>query len=280
MRLASFERRGRPGFGAVVGDGVVDLSGRLGGSLRDHLAPGRLEALRAAVAGAEPDCGLDEIAWRLPVPDAEKIFCVGQNYASHIREMGYPMPAAPSVFSRYPRSFVPHLGRMVMPSHSEEFDYEGELAVVIGRPARRVSEADALGHVAGYTICNDGSVRDWQRRGPQVAPGKNWEASGMLGPWIATADEAGDPAAMTLTTRVNGEVRQRGEVRDLVFPVARLVSHLSTFITLVPGDIVTTGSPHGVAAGFDPPRWLVPGDRVEIEISGVGLLAADVVASA
>lgn len=280
MRLASFAHGGRERFGAVVDGGVVDLTGRLGGSLRDHLAPAGLEAVRGAAAGRAPELGLDEVEWRVPVPDAEKIFCVGQNYAAHIREMGYPMPKAPSVFSRYPRTFVPHGGRMEMPSDSVEFDYEGELAVVIGRPARHVGEAGAWDHVAGYTICNDGSVRDWQRRGPQVAPGKNWERSGMLGPWITTADEAGDPAGMTLVTRVNGEERQRGEVGDLVFPVARLVSYISTFITLVPGDIVTTGSPHGVAAAFDPPRWLTPGDRVEIEVTGLGLLSAEVAAAA
>lgn len=280
MRLASFAHGGRERFGAVVDGGVVDLTERLGGSLRDHLEPEGLEAARGAAAGRAPELGLDEVAWRVPVPDAEKIFCVGQNYAAHIREMGYPMPKAPSVFSRYPRTFVPHGGRMEMPSGSVEFDYEGELAVVVGRAARHVGEADAWDHVAGYTICNDGSVRDWQRRGPQVAPGKNWERSGMLGPWITTADEAGDPAGMTLVTRVNGEERQRGEVGDLVFPVARLVSYISTFITLVPGDIVTTGSPHGVAAAFDPPRWLAPGDRVEIEITGLGLLSAEVAAAA
>jgi 2-keto-4-pentenoate hydratase/2-oxohepta-3-ene-1,7-dioic acid hydratase in catechol pathway len=165
-----------------------------------------------------------------------------------------------------------------MPSHSEEFDYEGEMTVVIGRPTRHVSTADALDYVAGYTVCNDGSVRDWQRTGPQVAPGKNWERSGMLGPWITTADEAGDPANMNLTTHVNGELRQQSNTRDLVFPAAYLISYISTFIALMPGDMITTGSPAGVAVGFNPPKWLKPGDKVEIEIENVGTLAADVVA--
>ena len=153
---------------------------------------------------------------------------------------------------------------------------EGEMTVVIGRPARNVSEAEALDYVAGYTIANDGSVRDWQKRGPQVAPGKNWERSGMLGPWITTADEAGNPANMTLTTRINGEVRQQGSTADLVFSAAHLVSYISSFITLAPGDMITTGSPSGVAVGFDPPKWLVPGDKVEIEINTLGTLAAEV----
>ena len=136
-----------------------------------------------------------------------------------------------------------------------------------------------MDYVAGYTIANDGSVRDWQKRGPQVAPGKNWERSGMLGPWITTADEAGNPANMTLTTRINGEVRQQGSTADLVFSAAHLVSYISSFITLAPGDMITTGSPSGVAVGFDPPKWLVPGDKVEIEINTLGTLAAEVATS-
>ena len=276
MRLANFARDGRERFGAVAEGGIVDLTDRLGGDLRDNLAPDRLAAARELASGLEADVGFDGIEWRLPVTASQKIFCVGQNYAGHIAEMGLSMPESPSIFSRFARSFVPHLGHMAMPSHSEQFDYEGELTAVIGRAARRVGEGDALGHVAGYTVCNDGSVRDWQRRGPQVAPGKNWEDSGMLGPWITTADEAGDPADMTVVTRVNGEERQHGHTGDLVFSVAFLVSYISTFITLEPGDLVTTGSPHGVAAGFDPPRWLKPGDEVEIEIPRVGTLRADV----
>lgn len=278
MRLANYVHDGRERFGAVVDGGVVDLTERLAGGLADNLVPDRLAAARELVSGAEADVGLDEIGWRLPVTASGKIFCVGQNYASHITEMGLSMPKAPSIFSRFARSFVPHRGHMAMPSHSEQFDYEAELTAVIGRPARRVGEEEALDHVAGYTICNDGSVRDWQRRGPQVAPGKNWEESGMLGPWITTADEAGDPADMTVVTRINGEERQHGHTGDLVFPVAYLVSYISTFITLEPGDLITTGSPHGVAAGFDPPKWLKPGDEVEMEISRVGTLCADVAA--
>ncbi len=279
MKLASFRVAGHESFGAIVDGGVVELTGRLSGrqqTLRDVLADNALAEAAQIVDGADPDHGLDEIEWRLPIPDPEKIYCVGQNYAEHIREMGMELPDSPSIFSRYPRTFVPHGGRMIMPSDSVQFDYEGEMTVVIGREARHVPEADALDYVAGYTICNDGSVRDWQRRGPQVAPGKNWEASGMLGPWIATADETGDPANMTVVTRVNGEERQHGNTSDLVFSAAYLVSYISTFITLVPGDMITTGSPHGVAAGFDPPKWLKPGDRIEMEISGIGTLSGEV----
>ncbi|MEE2722289.1 MAG: fumarylacetoacetate hydrolase family protein [Pseudomonadota bacterium] len=282
MRLASFYIGEHIGFGAVTDDGVIGLTGRLPGrqqTLREVLEANALGEARAAIEGVEPDYPVDKIRFALPIPDPEKIYCVGQNYRAHIDEMGYEVPEYPSIFSRYPRTFVPHGGQMEMPTGSTDFDYEGEMTVVIGRPARNVSEAEALDYVAGYTIANDGSVRDWQKRGPQVAPGKNWERSGMLGPWITTADEAGNPANMTLTTRINGEVRQQGSTADLVFSAAHLVSYISSFITLAPGDMITTGSPSGVAVGFDPPKWLVPGDKVEIEINTLGTLAAEVATS-
>ena len=282
MRLASFYIGEHFGFGAVTDDGVIGLTGRLSGrqqTLREVLEANALGEARAAIEGVEPDYPVDKIRFALPIPDPEKIYCVGQNYRAHIDEMGYEVPEYPSIFSRYPRTFVPHGGQMEMPTGSTDFDYEGEMTVVIGRPARNVSEAEALDYVAGYTIANDGSVRDWQKRGPQVAPGKNWERSGMLGPWITTADEAGNPANMTLTTRINGEVRQQGSTADLVFSAAHLVSYISSFITLAPGDMITTGSPSGVAVGFDPPKWLVPGDKVEIEINTLGTLAAEVATS-
>jgi 2-keto-4-pentenoate hydratase/2-oxohepta-3-ene-1,7-dioic acid hydratase in catechol pathway len=281
MKLASFAVAGRNGFGVVTDDGVIGLTGRLSGrqqTLRELLEVNAIDEARSAIEGVAPDYPLDKVELLLPIPDPEKIYCVGQNYREHILEMGFEIPTSPSIFSRYIRTFVPHEGHMVMPSHSEEFDYEGEMTVVIGRPTRHVSTADALDYVAGYTVCNDGSVRDWQRTGPQVAPGKNWERSGMLGPWITTADEAGDPANMNLTTHVNGELRQQSNTRDLVFPAAYLISYISTFIALMPGDMITTGSPAGVAVGFNPPKWLKPGDKVEIKIENVGTLAADVVA--
>ena len=281
MRLASFWVAGHEGFGIVTDSGIIELTGRLSGhqqTLQEVLEAGVLEEASQIAADADTDYALDDIEWRLPIPEPEKIYCVGQNYAAHITEMGYELPEYPSIFTRFPRTFVPHRGSMIMPSHSDHFDYEGEMTIVIGTEARHVSEADALNYVAGYTICNDGSVRDWQARGPQVAPGKNWEFSGMLGPWITTSDEAGDPANMALTTRVNGEVRQQGNTSDLVFSAAHLVSYISTFITLMPGDMITTGSPAGVAVGFDPPKWLKPGDHVEIEIETVGTLSGEVIA--
>ena len=277
MKLASFAIGGLEGFGAVTDSGVIGLTGRLAGrhqTLREVLEAEALDEARAAIKGVEADYPVDKVEFLLPIPNPEKIYCVGQNYREHILEMGYEIPTSPSIFSSYARTFVPHNGTMDMPSHSEHFDYEAEMTVVIGRPARHVSEADALDYVAGYTVANDGSVRDWQARGPQVAPGKNWENSGMLGPWITTADEAGDPASMSVKSWVNGELRQEGNTSDLVFSAAFLVSYLSTFITLMPGDMITTGSPAGVAVGFTPPKWLKPGDTVEVEIERVGRLSA------
>ncbi|MEC7488903.1 MAG: fumarylacetoacetate hydrolase family protein [Pseudomonadota bacterium] len=277
MKLVSFTIGNHQGYGAITDQGVIELTGQLSEgqrNLRALLETDAIDEARAAVEGAIPDYTLDQITFDLPILQPEKIYCVGQNYREHILEMGFEIPTSPSIFSRYVRTFVPHNGQMTMPSHSLDFDYEGEMTVVIGRPARHVSELDALSYVAGYTICNDGSVRDWQKAGPQVAPGKNWEGSGMLGPWIVTADEAGDPSDMSLRTRVNGEVRQQASTSDLVFSAAYLVSYISTFITLMPGDMITTGSPAGVAVGFDPPKWLLPGDQVEIEIDTIGVLSA------
>ena len=279
MKLVSFAIDGLEGFGAVTDSGVIELSGRLSGRLqtvRDVLAANALDEARAAIQGVEPDYPVNKVKFLLPIPNPEKIYCVGQNYREHILEMGYEIPTSPSIFSRYARTFVPHNGTMEMPSHSEQFDYEAEMTVVIGHPARHVSEVDALDYVAGYTVANDGSVRDWQARGPQVAPGKNWENSGMLGPWITTSDEAGDPANMLVKSWVNGELRQEGNTRDLVFSAAFLVSYLSTFITLMPGDMITTGSPAGVAVGFKPPKWLKRGDRIDVEVGSLGRLSAQV----
>ena len=174
--------------------------------------------------------------------------------------------------------FSPQGAAIVRPRVSDQFDYEGELTIVIGRPARHVAEADALDVIAGYTIMNDGSVRDWQRRVAQVTPGKNFDRSGALGPWIATADDIPDPATLTIETRVDGEVRQHTSTGDMVFSVPFLVSYISTFCELLPGDLISTGSPSGAAVGFDPPRWLKPGETVEIEISGIGTLRNEGVA--
>jgi 2-keto-4-pentenoate hydratase/2-oxohepta-3-ene-1,7-dioic acid hydratase in catechol pathway len=281
MRLVSFEKKGRPSFGVVVGEGVVDAGARLAGKpsgLRQALAAGALpELLRMASASADYD--LDEIAFAAVIPDpAAKIVCVGINYLPHIKEMGRERPERPVLFLRFGASIVGHGQPLLKPRESEQLDYEGELAVVIGKRARRVSRERALDHVAGYSCFNDGSVRDYQRHSPQFTPGKNFHASGAFGPWLVTADEIPDPRKLTLTTRLNGTVMQHESVGELCFDVPQLIEYCSTFAQLEPGDVIVTGTPGGVGAGRKPPVWMKPGDTVEVEISGIGTLRNPVTA--
>jgi 2-keto-4-pentenoate hydratase/2-oxohepta-3-ene-1,7-dioic acid hydratase in catechol pathway len=281
MRLASFERHDRPGFGIVVGEGIVDLSSRLegkAGSLRDALAAGALRDL-ARFASATPDFGVDEIAFAPVIPDAAaKLICVGVNYMPHIKEMGRERPERPVIFVRFGDSIVGHGRPLLAPRESEQFDYEGELAVVIGKRARRVRRDRALDYVAGYSCFNDGSVRDYQRHSPQFTPGKNFHASGAFGPWLVTADEIPDPRKLTLTTRLNGTVMQHESVGELCFDVPQLIEYCSMWTQLLPGDVIVTGTPGGVGAGRKPPVWMKPGDDVEVEISGIGTLRNPVAA--
>jgi 2-keto-4-pentenoate hydratase/2-oxohepta-3-ene-1,7-dioic acid hydratase in catechol pathway len=282
MRVVSFERKGRPGFGVVVGEGVVDASARLEGKpagLRQALAQGALTAELTRLASAAPDFGLDEIAFAPVIPDAgAKVLCVGINYMPHIKEMGRDRPERPVLFVRFGDSIVGHGQPLEKPRESEQLDYEGELAVIIGKRARRVSRERALDYVAGYSCFNDGSVRDYQRHSPQFTPGKNFHASGAFGPWLVTADEIPDPRKLTLTTRLNGTVMQHESVGELCFDVPQLIEYCSTFAQLEPGDVIVTGTPGGVGAGRKPPLWMKPGDTVEVEISGIGTLRNPVTA--
>jgi len=281
VRLVSFERNGRPGFGIVAGDGVIDAAARLAGkprSLREALAAGALPEL-ARLAGGAPDFGLDDITVAPVIPDAAaKLLCVGINYLPHIKEMGRERPARPVLFVRFGGSVVGHGQPLLKPRESEQFDYEGELAVVIGKRARRVSRDRALDYVAGYSCFNDGSVRDYQRHSNQFTPGKNFHASGSFGPWLVTTDEIADPRKLTLTTRLNGAVMQQESVGELCFDVPQLIEYCSTWTQLEPGDVIVTGTPGGVGAGRKPPVWMKPGDTVEVEISGIGTLQNPVAA--
>ncbi len=277
MKLMRYRVGGVPALGVVDGDGVIDVSAAVPDFLA-ALRPAGRDAVRALAQGRGPDHALAEVEKLMPIAHEARVFCVGSNYAEHISEMGMEMPEFPSIFMRTHASFAPDGADIVKPRVSDQFDYEGELTVVIGDDARHVAEADALHRVAGYTIMNEGSVRDWQRRVAQVTPGKNFDRSGALGPWIATTDDIPDPAALTIETRVDGEVRQHASTGDMVFSVPFLISYISTFCALRPGDLISTGSPSGAAAGFDPPRWLEPGETVEIEISGIGTLRNEVVA--
>lgn len=278
MKLISFRHGAHEGFGALKGDGVVDLTGvsyfeTHFTSLRDVFAAGVLRELGATVEETQPGLGLSDIDFLLPVPRPGKIVLVGQNYyADRAAKAAGGRPDYPNVFGRTVQSFVPHGAPLIKPRASEQFDYEGELGIVIGRLGRHIAEEEALDFVAGYTIVNDGSLRDWQRHGSQNYPGKNFPSSGSMGPAIMTADEIPDPTALTLTTRVNGEVRQQGTTDLLIFGVPFLISYISKFAQLEPGDVISTGSPRLTAADMDPPGWLRPGDRLEVEISGLGTL--------
>jgi 2-keto-4-pentenoate hydratase/2-oxohepta-3-ene-1,7-dioic acid hydratase in catechol pathway len=280
MRLVSFERKGRPGFGVVVGDGIVDAAARLAGkarSLREALAASSLRELERLAANA-PDFGLDEVELAPVIPDAAKLLCVGINYLPHIREMGRDRPERPVLFVRFADSIVGHGRPLLKPRESEQFDYEGELAVIIGKRARRVSRERALEHVAGHSCFNDGSVRDYQRHSQQFTPGKNFHASGSFGPWLVTADEIADPRNLTLTTRLNGAVMQHESVGELCFDVPQLIEYCSTWAQLEPGDVIVTGTPGGVGAGRKPPVWMKPGDTVEVAITAIGALRNPVAA--
>jgi 2-keto-4-pentenoate hydratase/2-oxohepta-3-ene-1,7-dioic acid hydratase in catechol pathway len=274
VRLLRFRPRGKePRLGVVVDDGVADLSGRLPElSYEDLLGPAGLAAAATASEGAAADYAFDEIDYAVPLAAGSKVLCIGRNYGRYHEVRREGRPRWPSVFARFASSFAAHGQPIVRPAVSEQLDYEGELGVVIGSRARHVSEGDALAHVAGYTIVNEGSVRDWQRYGSQNCPGKNFWHSGALGPWIVTRDEIEDWAGVTITTRVDGTTRQHGSTGEMLFGVPELISHISRFTWLEPGDLIATGSPGGSAVDSDPPPWLRPGQTVEIEIESIGVL--------
>ncbi len=281
MRLMSFEKNGRQSFGVVVGDGVVDAGKRLAGSprtLRDALLAGSLPELRR-LAAEKPDVALSDVAFAPVIDDAAaKLLCVGVNYMPHIKEMGRDRPSHPVMFVRFHDSIVGHGQPLLLPPSSAQFDYEGELAVVIGKRARRVPKEQALDYVAGYACFNDGSLRDFQRHSQQFTPGKNFHHSGSFGPWLVTSDELPDPRKLTLTTRLNGQVVQHESVGELCFDIPQLIEYCSTWAELQPGDVIVTGTPGGVGAGRTPPLWMKNGDNVEVEITGIGVLRNKVVA--
>lgn len=282
MRLLSFEAEGRASFGVADGDGVIDLAPRLSevGDLHALFTAGRIDDAADAARGADRDYGLDEIRFLRPILYPEKIICIGVNYADRNAEYrdGTDQPKYPSIFMRVPGSLVGHKEPIVRPPESEQLDYEGEIAIVIGKGGRRIPEAEAEAHIGGLTCLNEGTIRDWLRHGKfNVTQGKNFERSGGIGPWIVTADEFDGYGDLRVTTRVNGEVRQDDTTASLLFPFAYLVSYVSTYTALKPGDVISTGTPTGAGARFDPPVWLKPGDVVEIEGQGIGVLSNQVV---
>ena len=278
MRLVSFRHAGAQKFGAAVDGGIVDLSERTGArwpSLRAAIAAKALGELAAAAKGVAPDLAFDAVELLPTIPDPEKILCIGLNYASHVGEVGRELPTVPSVFSRLHNTLVGHGGSIVRPRASIAFDFEGELAVVIGERCRHVSRASALSVIAGYTCFFDGSVRDFQKQ--SVTAGKNFPATGPLGPWMVTTDVIADPQRLELTTRLNGTVVQHDTTDHMIFDVATIIEYLSTVTWLEPGDVIATGTPDGVGAGRKPPLWMKDGDKVEVEISGIGTLGVNVI---
>ncbi|MDB5411134.1 MAG: fumarylacetoacetate hydrolase family protein [Rhodospirillales bacterium] len=277
MKLLTYRHGGRISWGAVVDDAVVDLGARLPrfAGLREALSAGALPELRQALASASPGPKLAEIEFLAPIQNPEKILCVGVNYANRNAEYAdnSDLPKYPSLFMRTPSSLAGHGAPIIRPPESEQFDYEGEIVLIIGRGGRRIRRDDALQHIAGFTIMNEGSVRDWLRHGKfNVTQGKNFDRSGAIGPWMITADAMPDLGALRVTTRVNGEVRQDDTTASLIFGFDYLISYLSTFTELKPGDVISTGTPTGAGSFFKPPRWLRPGDVVEVEVSGIGTL--------
>ncbi|MDE2376399.1 fumarylacetoacetate hydrolase family protein [Bradyrhizobium sp.] len=282
-RLATYAVKGTTRYGAVVDGGLVDLSARHGKdypTLRDVIVAGKLLKFAEEAAGCAPDHAVGDITWLPPVPAPEKIICIGVNYPDRNAEYrdGQDAPKYPSMFMRSPRSFVGHETPLVRPRASHQLDYEGEIVLVIGKAGRHIPESSALDHIAAITLCNEGSVRDWLRHAKfNVTQGKNFDSSGSLGPWLVPYTNEAQIADIRLTTRVNGELRQDDRTSRLIFPFRYLLHYISTFATLVPGDIIVTGTPTGAGARFDPPRYLKPGDVVEVETDGIGTLHNGVV---
>jgi len=273
MKLASFKVNNKSTYGVLSGDELREPGNAIRArfpDLRSAIAAGALAELESVDIAASYD--VDTVQFLPPIPNPDKILCIGVNYRPHIEEMGRDIPDHPVVFVRFAGSQTGHMQPVLRPQISEMFDFEGELAIVIGKQARHVSRVDAPDYIAGYCCFMDGSVRDWQKHTKQNTPGKNFDSSGSMGPWLVTSDEVADPTALTLTTRVNGEIMQEGRVADLVFDIPALIEYCSTFTRLLPGDVIATGTPGGVGAARTPPRWLKAGDSVEVDIPGVGLL--------
>lgn len=277
MKLLSYTHQGRTHFGALRGDeDIVALDGHGYDDLRAALEADALPALAQLAATLPVSHRLADVRLLPPIPSPEKIICVGVNYGKRNEEYqdGSAPPAYPSVFPRFPGSFVGHGEALLRPPESEQLDYEGEIAIVIGKAGRRISADDAWSHIAGLTCLNEGTVRDWLKHGKfNVTQGKNFDASGSMGPWMVTADEFDPTAPLTVTTRVNGELRQQDATDNLMFPFAELIRYISIWTTLKPGDVISTGTPIGAGVRFTPPRFLKPGDVVEVEVSGIGVLS-------
>lgn len=282
MKLVSFVEKGRSSYGVVKEKGVVDLGRRLSGrgfaTLRQLLAGNGLADAAKLAASEPPDFPLDGLQLAPVIPDPDKIICVGMNYRDHVAEVGRTVTEKPSLFARFAGSQVGHLQPMIKPTVSEQFDYEGEVAIVIGKAGRHISEADALSRIAGYSCYNEGSIRDWQRHTTQFLAGKTFASTGAFGPWLVTSDEIPDPTVLTLETRLNGQTVQSTTTDKLITGIPELIAYCSTMLPLLPGDVIVTGTPGGIGLKRNPPLFMKPGDTVEVEVSGIGVLRNPVIA--
>ncbi len=280
MRLVTYRQGPVESFGVVADGGVVDAAKALGGrfsSLKAVLAAGALPELARAVKGVPPDAALAAVQLLPPIPEPDKILCVGINYVAHRDETGRSESAYPTLFTRFANTQVGHGQALVRPLASTELDYEAELAVVIGQRGRHVPKEKALSIVAGYSCYQDATLRDWQRHTSQFTPGKNFIASGGFGPWLCTKDEVPDPSKLTVIGRLNGQEVQRSGTDLLIFDIPELIAYITTFTELVPGDVISTGTPGGVGSKRKPPLWMKAGDVFEVEVTGVGTLRNPVV---
>jgi 2-keto-4-pentenoate hydratase/2-oxohepta-3-ene-1,7-dioic acid hydratase in catechol pathway len=281
MNLVTFSAGGAQYWGVTAGGGVLALSPEFPQwrTLRNVIEADAVAQVLDAGQNRPPSHVDGTFVWDIPIPDPEKIICVGVNFPDRNAEYrdGQDAPPNMSLFPRFARSFTGHGRPLLRPPESPQLDYEGEIAIIIGRGGRRIPEGDALSHVAALTLCNEGTIRDWVRHAKfNVTQGKNWDRSGSMGPWAVPFTDAVQIADVALETRVNGELRQSDRTARMLFPVARQIAYISTFTTLVPGDIIVTGTPTGAGARFDPPVWLRPGDVVEVTAEGIGTLRNEV----
>jgi len=279
VRWISFEKAGRASYGVVVGNGIVDVGARRPNdrTLKDLLASGDLAKAGADAATQKADHALADVKYLPVITNPDKILCVGINYRAHQEETGRDPTSHPTIFVRFAAAQIGHEQPMIRPEESDRLDFEGEIALVIGKRGRRISKANALDYVAGFSCYNDGSVRDYQRHTTQFTPGKNFTGTGGFGPWLMTKDECGDLGAMELTTRLNGEVMQNATASLLIFGFEDIIAYCSTFTDLVPGDVIVTGTPGGVGAARNPPLFMQAGDVIEVEVKPIGVLRNRVV---
>jgi len=274
MKLSTFKMGGAPTWGLVDGETIKDVGAVLGSrypTVKSVIVADAFAEVATAATKAK-SYPLADITWLPVIPDPDKILCIGLNYETHRKETGRSEVENPTVFTRFANSQTGHLSPIIRPRVSHDLDFEGELAVIIGKPGRYIARSDAREHVAGYACYNDGSVRDFQRHTHQFTPGKNFPGTGAFGPWMMTADEFKFRGSQRLQTRVNGQVVQEATFDQMIFDVPRMIEYCSTFTRLEPGDAIATGTPGGVGAKRTPPLWLKPGDTVEVEIDDLGIL--------